>query len=548
MALALEEAGKNALEAFRQARQAKQADKPLWPPPYDVLTPEAAYKWLTECWWTENEANQRTELVPQKAFIKQYVEEWVACFIAKRPMWTEKSRRLIISWASRGLETWVMGLKRGASLIVDQKDENAGEHLWRVHYCLTNLYERRPEMNLKPHKAMGSIDKHNVSDVILPNGSWMAQSHQEAGASQGKGKTIVTLEELSKYKSPTAFVGQAIIVAMGEGGTLGGWVNGIANASPNPDWHSIKPDGKDSNGKDKHVKAAELLEDASARVLPGFSVKDLSNGDRYLAIHYTADEAKRDGFRSGFANVPPREWEQEMELSEDIHAGKVVYETYVDDRHSPKRYRGDERIPLSSQGWLVAGWDCGSTMRPGFALVQITPAFQVRGILEVTSEGNEPMSMFAPRVLKLYQALLPATWPDVIHVGDGTIRNRMGNIGKSAAEIARPILNTLIKPMSNNLNARMSAVTDLLLHTMKAPDGNEAPRFVLDGGACPVLRAGFNGGYKFAQTQLMDGSLMYSPEPVKNKFADPHDALQYCAQEVWRIIEGKSHGKISRRG
>ena len=543
----LSEAFDSALSLLDSVYGKSQADRPLWPAPYNELTSDAAYRFLTECWWTENEANQRISLIPQKEVVRKYVEEWVRCFLAKRPMWTEKSRRLMISWASRGLETWALGIKKGSLLIVDQTDENAGEHLWRVHFCLNNLYEKRPEMRLRPHEVRGAVLTHNVSDVILPNGSWLTQSHQEAGASQGKGKTIVTLEELSKYKAPTAFVGQAVIVTQGEGDEKGGWVNGIANASPNPDWHSIKPDGIDANGKPKHVKAAELLQDPKAQIAVGFAAKDLPNGDRYLAIHYTADEAKRGTWRMSFTNVPPREWEREMELNEDIHAGKPVYETYDDKRHCPPKYHA-KGIPNVQGSTYVGGWDCGTTMRPAFVLLQITPSpsFQTHCILEVASEGNEPMSMFAPRVLKALQDRLPGDWPDVIHVGDGTIRNRMGNVGKSAADVAQPTIGTLIEPMSNIESVRQSAVTDLLMGEIPVGKGS-APRFLLDA-SCGYVRSGFNGAYKYAPVTLSDGSTTYSPHPVKNIQAESHDALQYAAQKAWIVMEGKSGGKVHRRG
>jgi hypothetical protein len=51
------------------------------------------------------------------------------------------------------------------------------------------------------------------------------------------------------------------------------------------------------------------------------------------------------------------------------------------------------------------------------------------------------------------------------------------------------------------------------------------------------LRQGFNGAYKFRAIQLMDGSTTYGDKPEKNKWADVHDSLQYCAQAIWRFIE-----------
>ena len=56
------------------------------------------------------------------------------------------------------------------------------------------------------------------------------------------------------------------------------------------------------------------------------------------------------------------------------------------------------------------------------------------------------------------------------------------------------------------------------------------PTFLLDGQACPVLRKGFNGGYKDRRIQVT-GEERFTEEPMKNAYSHPHDALQYVAHE-----------------
>jgi hypothetical protein len=242
-AFSLAEAGIAA--AFAQQKQSA----PLWPAPYGEDTAEAGFRFLTECWWTLNEADQRVDLIPAEEYIEQAVHEWHGALQRRQPYILEKSRRLAMSWVFRGLETWQMGLKRGESIIIDQTHANAGEHLWRVHFSLTELYDRRPDLKIPRHEHRGAVITKEPTHVILPNGSIMTQGHQDAGATQGKGKTIVTLEEVSKYRNPSAFWSQAIIVTQGAAQGKGGWVNGICNASPNAEWHEIKG----------NVKAREVL-------------------------------------------------------------------------------------------------------------------------------------------------------------------------------------------------------------------------------------------------------------------------------------------------
>jgi hypothetical protein len=220
---------------------------PLWPEQYCDLTPATAFRWLTECWWTLDEAAMRVALVPQKEYIECFCYEWVTSFALRQPLIIEKSRRLVISWACRGLETWVCGLNRAEWLIVDQTHTNAAEHLWRCHFGLQELRQRRPKLNIPAYETRGAVLTKEPTHVILANGSILSQIHQDAGTSQGKGKTGITLEEISKYGSPSAFWNQAKIVTQGPPGELGGWLCGIANADPDPDWHAIK--GKNSARK-----------------------------------------------------------------------------------------------------------------------------------------------------------------------------------------------------------------------------------------------------------------------------------------------------------
>ena len=213
--------------------------KALWPSPYDQDTPEAAYRFLTEAWWTLNEADQSIALVPKKEYIEEFVHEWHGAFSRRQPLIVEKSRRLLISWLCRGLETHQCGLRRTEVHIIDQTHENSAEHLSRIHFSLKQIEQRLPAWHIKHEHRGGELVKL-VTHVMLPNGSLITQGHQEAGADQGKGKTIISLEEGSKYRSCSAFYAQACLLTMGKGDGSGGWVNLICNASPNPDYHSVK--------------------------------------------------------------------------------------------------------------------------------------------------------------------------------------------------------------------------------------------------------------------------------------------------------------------
>lgn len=218
----------------------RDGTEPLWPTRYADLTCECGFRFLTECWWTDDDERQRVGLIPPKPHIERLVWDWVGDFVPRIPHIREKSRRTIGSWSYRGLETWVMGLNRGAWLITDQTEDNAMAHLWRVAFALEQLAARRPELRLPPFRAKGPLEERLASSVILANGSIMTPAHQKALALQGKGKTGITMEELSKYRNAEAMWGQAIIVTRGGSGSEGGWVSAICNPSMDPLWRELK--------------------------------------------------------------------------------------------------------------------------------------------------------------------------------------------------------------------------------------------------------------------------------------------------------------------
>jgi hypothetical protein len=226
----------------------------LWPPPYDEDTPGAGFKFLTECCWTDNDADQTVELIPAKPYIEVLVREWHGCLSRRQDLVLEKSRRMIASWVFRGLELWQAGLKRGNWLLCDQDYAQSAKHVWRYHWLLAQMRNRHPEMRGLRHEPRGSLRARQLDMVVLPNGSTLSNANQDAGDLQGEGKTAIVLEEFSRYRDPARFWAQAHFLTQGKAGkttgpegsgvgaprSQGGWVCAICNASPNDDYRAIK--------------------------------------------------------------------------------------------------------------------------------------------------------------------------------------------------------------------------------------------------------------------------------------------------------------------
>lgn len=272
--------------------------------------------------------------------------------------------------------------------------------------------------------------------------------------------------------------------------------------------------------------------------MQGFRATTLPNGTRYVAMYYTADEDKRGDWGTRKSKgVPAREWMREMEMADDIYDGEPVFADYRDSVHCPW---GEKPLPVFSGSFYSGGWDCGATLIPSFVLLQCMsrPPFQIHSLLELVSDGKEPMSKFVLRVLPAIRKLLPGTWDEIEHWGDATVTTANGANGETAQQAAKR-QGIVIKQSTNAMEPRMSAVTWLLTDMLD----DKTPRFVVDGNRCPVLRAGFLGAYKIDVSAAGDavgpGRVLKSA-PLKNSYSHVQDALQYAAMPLYkRFARGK---------
>lgn len=231
-------------EVIRRQIDKATLTKPVWP---DRYADERDWKCLRNFCWerllTYNEADQSIELIPRKDYIEWLIYNWHDSYINKTPTVWEKSRRMIVSWLFRGCELWAMGLRRGNAIVCDQDYDQSAKHCWRYHHYMVEMKRRFEDMrhvNYSTKNARGEVAAYKCDAVLLPNGSIMSNANQDGKALQGEGKSIISLEELSRYKHPASIWAQAKILTQGKAGSRGGFINAITNASPNDEWRSIK--------------------------------------------------------------------------------------------------------------------------------------------------------------------------------------------------------------------------------------------------------------------------------------------------------------------
>lgn len=156
----------------------------------------------------------------------------------------------------------------------------------------------------------------------------------------------------------------------------------------------------------------------------------------------------------------------------------------------------------------------------------------------VPKKGTDAISLI-DQALAYVMHKSPGRWDRMIWVGDPTINNHSGaRLESFASRVWAERRIRIYAAKTNYIAPRLNAVRTLLDDWID----EETPRFVIVRDECPVLIKGFEGRYCYRK--LRPGEYENSQIPLKNRFADVQDALQYGALEVDEHI----YGKKSRRG
>lgn len=219
-----------------------------------------------------------------------------------------------------------------------------------------------------------------------------------------------------------------------------------------------------------------------------------------------------------------------------VHDGRPVYSEWNDSLHSK---------PLKPlQGVrLVIGLDFGLT--PAAVFTQPDARGRLLVIDELCGEDMGIRQFLEDVLIPHLIAVYPEHWARrdemIILIGDPAGNQKAQTDERSCFDEVRAKKLKIRAAKSNAWLPRRGAVAWFLSKL-----GGGQAMFLLDPQACPVLRKGFNGGYKYRRVQVT-GEERYTDEPAKNRFSHPHDALQYAAMEsggIQAVMSGTTPLKL----
>ncbi len=214
--------------------------------------------------------------------------------------------------------------------------------------------------------------------------------------------------------------------------------------------------------------------------------------------------------------------------------GKAVYEQTFD----PERHHSPEPLkPIISDNYPICiGQDFGR--EPAAVFLQLTPAgFAV--VLGELVASNMGIQKFIDTMLRPYiQQHFPRNTFYVAPDPAGIQGSQVGEL--SPIKVMQQAGFNVVPHLriSNDPEVRAQAVEQLLTRSV-----DSRPMFLIHKDQAPLTYAGLNGKYRWKTDK--HGQLMgQKPQPMKNKWSHPSEALQYGAQV---ILGGHSGGRFGRR-
>lgn len=261
--------------------------------------------------------------------------------------------------------------------------------------------------------------------------------------------------------------------------------------------------------------------------MPGINLwRNEKNRFMIFEAHYLADPIKRGDYIEGIrASMPIAQFRQEFELVWESFVGQSVYPDWNKSVHGSKS-KIQPQIGLP----LLLGVDQG--LHPAVVVCQLQEETLV--VLKEYTQvnmGGERFSQYTKEHLRVDFPEWPDLAEDFLMGMDPTGFNRR-DVDERTYASAWTLAGFKPHPGENGWEKRRQAVERWLIKFRKGE-----PCFRVNLDECPLLSEGFDGGYRYP-----DSAAEIEPsriKPVKDKYSQPHDALQY----ILTYIESKQKVK-----
>ena len=214
-------------------------------------------------------------------------------------------------------------------------------------------------------------------------------------------------------------------------------------------------------------------------------------------------------------------------------AGKAVFESF-----RPEIHITDKPIEWVPEFPLIVGMDFARN--PAVLFGQV-----IRGVIYILSEmgsENTNATTFAPLVKQHLHSSYPGA--EVTFWGDPTGGSKGQSTDLTPFQIfGKHGMPVLAAPGNNRLPLRLETIETILIGMVAG-----VPKLQIDP-ECRVLKTAMNGGYHYAKIK---GTTRHQDTPLKDRFSDYADALQYLALGAGfgaeTVAQPKREGARPRRG
>lgn len=466
------------------------------------------WDFLCECVWTHDEVDQANPIKPYPKHLL-YLKFLVLTWMRKKKLAIPKSRRLTVSWTFIALALWDCVFHKGRSwAFVSKKEEDSKELLQRAKFIYDHIPADKIAPDLLPKLKRGEMQTSppvmEFTDIYSKIMGFPSGGNQL----RQRGFSGILEDECAFWEDAEASYASAEPTIKG-----GGRMVMVSTRFPGF-FKKIVYDKLDA--KDLNFPEVPPVEVRSP--MEGIEVWDNpSNGFTVIDLSHRANPAKRSPeFEAELMRtLPIHLFRMEYGKSWATHEGRAVYEDFNENIHitrvKPKLHVG---LPV------LLGWD-SSGLTPAVVLAQLQGE-QLVVLREFVGPG-----MGALRFVPAVSSMIRLNYPQITDIGEQVI-SWFDPAGFKKNEITeQTYLQAMqqggfrqIRPGPMTWIKRVEGVTSYLIGLTQGK-----PKLLIYEPDCPLLVAGFKGGFRYP-----DSILDTEPDkmrPIKDIHSHPHDAFQY---------------------